>query len=122
MSQIVTVQKKDGSVRLCIDPRLLNEALKRERYHLPTFDGVIPAMAGAKVFSKLDLRAGYWHVVLTEQASDLTALQTSYERFKWKGFPFGVCVSSEILQRKVHEAFDGLQGVKCIADDVVVTG
>ena len=69
--QMVTVQKKDGYVRLCIDPRPLNEAKKRERYHLPTFDEVIPEMVGAKVFSKLDLRAGYWHVVLTEQASDL---------------------------------------------------
>ena len=124
VSQMVTVQKKDGSVRLCIDPRLLNEALflKRERYHLPTFDEAIPEMAGAKVSSKLDLRAGFWHVVFTEQASDLTALQTPYGRFKWKRLPFGLCVSSEIFQRKVHEAFDGLQGVKCITGDVVVTG
>ena len=80
--QMVIVPKKDGSVPLCIYPRPLNEALKRERYHLPTFDEVIPEMAGTKMFSKLDLRARYWHVVLTEQASDLTALQTPYGRFK----------------------------------------
>ena len=64
VSQMVTVQKRDGSVRLCIDPRPLKQALKRERYHLPTFEEVVPELAEAKVFSKLDLKSGYWHVVL----------------------------------------------------------
>ena len=56
---MVTAQKRDGSVRLCIDPRPLNTALKRERYHLPTFEEVIPDLADAKVFSKLDLKSAY---------------------------------------------------------------
>ena len=55
VSQAVVIHKKNGSVRVCIDPRPLNYALKRKRYHLPTFDEVLPELADAKVFSKLDL-------------------------------------------------------------------
>ena len=82
VSQMVTVQKRDGSVRLCIDPRSLNQALKRERYHLPTFEEVVPELAEAKVFSKLDLKSVYWHVVLNEESRDLTEFQSPYGRIR----------------------------------------
>ena len=62
VSQLVTVYRNDNSVRLCLDPRPLNAALKRERFHLPTFDEVISELANAKIFSKVDLCARYWHV------------------------------------------------------------
>lgn len=119
---MVTVHKKDGSVCLCVDPRPLNQALKRERYHLPTFEEIIPELADAKVFSKVDLKSGYWHVVLDKAASHLTSFQTPYGRYQWSRLPLGLCVSSEIFQRKVHEALDGLEGIFCIADDVVIAG
>ena len=120
VSQLVTVHKRDNSVRLCLDPRPLNEALKRERFHLPTFEEVLPKLPNAKVFSKVDFRAGYWHVQLDEQFSHLTCFQSPYGRFKWNRLPFGLSVSSEIFYRKVCEALDGLEGVFCIADDIVI--
>ena len=101
VSQLVTVHKSDNSVRLCLDPRPLNTVLKRERFHLPTFDEVIPELANAKIFSKVDLRAGYWHVQLDEQSSNLTCFQSPYGRFKWNRLPFGLSVSSEIFCRKL---------------------
>ena len=122
VSQMVTVQTRDGSVRLCIDPGPLNQALRRERYHLPTFEEVVPELAEAKVFSKLDLKSGCWHVVLKEESRDLTAFQSPHGRFRWNRLPFGLCVSREIFQRKVHEALDGLPGIHCVADDVIVAG
>ena len=124
VSQLVTVHKSDGTVRLCIDPRPLNEAvyIRRDRYHLPTFTELLPEMSDAQVFSKVDLRAGYWHVQLDEESSMLTTLQTPYGKFRWKRLPFGLKVSSEIFQRKVHEALDGLDGIYCIADDIVIAG
>ena len=122
VSQAVIIQKPDKSIRLCIDPRPLNKALKRERFHLTTFEELLPNLAGAKVFTKVDLKSGYWHVVLDEDASDLTATATPYGRFKWKRLPFGLSVSSEIFGRKIREAFDGLEGVHCIADDAIIAG
>ena len=47
VSQLVTVHKSDGTVRLCIDPRPLNEALRRDRYHLPTFTELLPEPSDA---------------------------------------------------------------------------
>lgn len=122
VSQLVTVHKSDNSVRLCLDPRPLNEALQRERYHLPTFEEVLPDLNNAKVFSKVDLRSGYWHVQLDEKSSLLTCFQSQFGRFKWNRLPFGLSVSSEIFARKVYEALDGLEGVFCIADDIVIAG
>ena len=92
VSQMVTVQKKDWSVRLFTDPHPLNKALNHEEYHLPLLMRRSPSWRVPKVFSKLDLRAGYWHVVLTEQVNNMTALQTPYGRFRWKRLPFGLCV------------------------------
>ena len=122
VSQIVTVHKPDNSVRLCLDTRPLNEALKRECYHITTFEEVLPDLANAKVLSKVYLRAGYWQVQLDEQSSLLATFQSPYGRFRWNRLPFGLNVSSEIFARKLHGVLDGLEGVFCIADDIVVVG
>lgn len=123
VSQMVTVHKRDGSVRLCLDPRLLNQALKRERYHVPTFEEVLPELADAKVFSRLDMKTGYWQVVLEEKSRDLTTFQTPWgNRYRWTRMPFGLNASGEIFMRKVHEALADLEGVFCIVDDIIVAG
>ena len=120
VSQMVASSKKSGAMRICIDPRPLNKALKREHYPLPTMDDILPALADDKVFSKVDLRNGYWHVVLDEESSFLTTFQTPQGRFRWRRLPFGISVSSEIFQKRLNQALDGLRGVCCIADDVTV--
>jgi hypothetical protein len=52
---MLIVEKKDGSIRLCIDPRELNKAIMREHYSVPTFDDVLPQLAGKKIFSIIDM-------------------------------------------------------------------
>ncbi len=71
ISQAVITPKKDGQVRLCIDPQELNKALKREHFTLPTLDDNLHELRDAKVFSKADLAAGYWHIKLEEESSKL---------------------------------------------------
>ena len=122
VSQIVVVQKPDGKVRLCIDPKELNKALMREHYSIPTLKDVLHDLEGSKIFSKADLSSGYWHVKLDEEASKLTTFQTSYGRYKWLRLPFGLSVSAEIFQKKLFESLAGLDGIICIADDVVIHG
>ena len=56
--------KKDGSLRICIDPQKLNQALKRSPHKVPTLEELNPQFAGSTVFSKLDAKAGYWSVHL----------------------------------------------------------
>ena len=60
-SQISVQSKKSGRLPICIDPRPLNEVLQRETYPLPTIDDLLPELANAKVFRKVDVSNGYWH-------------------------------------------------------------
>ena len=122
VSQASFPKKKDGSHRLCIDPGPLNKALEREAYHLPILEEMLPELAKAKVLSKLDLRSGYWHCKLDHESSLLTTFITPFGRYRWLRLPFGLNVSSEIFQRKLLEVLEGLKGIICIADDVLVDG
>ena len=121
-SQISVQTKKNGRLRICIDPRPLNEVLQRETYPLPTIDDLLPELANAKVFSKVDLSNGYWHCELDEASSLLTTFVTPYGRYRWLRLPFGTKVSSEIFQRKLNENLEGLKGVVCVADDILIFG
>ena len=60
VSALALVVKKNGNLRICIDPRPLNKALKREYFQLPTLDDLLPELADSKVFSTLDLQDGFW--------------------------------------------------------------
>jgi hypothetical protein len=122
VNQMAVQEKKSGDVRICLDPRSLNEVLKREQYVLPVIDDILPKLVNAKVFTKLDLRNGYWHLKLDEKSSYLTTFITDSGRYRWLRLPFGLSVSSEIFQKRLHQALEGLDGVVCVADDIVVYG
>ena len=122
VSQLAVTQKKSGELRLCLDPRELNKSLMREHYTLPVLEETLHELGESRVFSKADLSSGYWHIQLDEESSLMTTFQTCYGRYRWLRLPFGTCVSSEIFQKKLHEALQGLQGIACIADDVIIHG
>ncbi|KAL9953685.1 hypothetical protein ACROYT_G041138 [Oculina patagonica] len=122
VSSVLAVPKKDGSVRICLDPKDLNTAIKRSRYPLPTVEDVTNRLTSAKVFSVFDAKSGFWQVKLTEQSSFYTTFNTPFGRFRWLRMPFGISSAPEIWQRKMHEAIEGLQGVEVIADDFLVCG
>ncbi|KAK3738934.1 hypothetical protein RRG08_006501 [Elysia crispata] len=113
------VEKKNGSLRICIDPRPLNKALKREHYKLPTLDDVLPKFREAKMFTKLDVKEAFWHIKLDEEVSMLTTMITPFGRVRWTRLPFGLNVSSEIFQRHLTTAIDDL-GIVNVADDLLV--
>ena len=122
VSRMVTAVKKTGDLRICIDPQALNKALKRELHPLPIIDDILPELSKAKVFSSFDLKNGYWHCTLDEESSLLTTFQTPFGRYKWLRLPFGLNVSSEIFQKRLHMALENIEGVVCIADDILVYG
>ena len=121
VSSVVMATEKSGALRVCIDPKPLN-ALKLERYHLPVLDDLLPESAEAKVFSTVDLRTGYWHCIFDEESSFLTTFATPYGRYRWRRLPFGLSVSSEIFQKRVHQVLDRLDGILDITDDILVYG
>ena len=122
MSAMVTATKKSGELRICIDPRPLNKALKREHFPLCTLDDVLPELSDAKVISTMDLKSGYWHVSLDEESSFLTTFATPHGQYRWLRLPFGTSVSSEIFAKKLQASIHDLEGVICVADDLMVYG
>ena len=122
VSEIVVAVKKSGELRVCIDPRPLNTVLKRERYQIPVIDDLLPDLTDARVFTKVDLGSAFWHLELDRESSMLTTFATPYGRYRWLRLPFGLSVSSEIFQKRFHQELQGLPGVKCIADDILIQG
>ena len=119
----MVVPKKDSNnLRICLDPTDLNRAIQRENYPLSTIEDVATRLHGAKVFSLLDVRSGFWHVMLDEPSSYLTTFNTPFGRYRWKRLPFGICSAPEIFQRKIHQLIEGLSGVEVVADDLVIVG
>ena len=106
-------------MRICLDPKELNEAIQREHYPLPTIEEVATRLPGAKLFSVLDARNGFWHIVLDEESSFLTTFNTPYGRYRWKRMPFGISSAPEVFQRRMCEV---VKGVEVVADDIVVVG
>ena len=117
---MVVMPKKDGKTSICLDPQDLNKAIRREHYLLHTIEDVASRLHGAKVFTVLDVRKGFWHVELEEDSPFLTTFNTPFVRYRWKRMPFGICSALEVFQRHIHELIEGLQGVEVVADDFVV--
>ena len=122
VSSMVAMQKPDGRMHICFDPKELNEAIQREKYPLPTIEEVATCLHGAILFWVLDARNGFWHIVLDEESSFLTTFNTPYGRYRWKRMPFGISSAPEVFQHRMCEVVEGLKGVEVVADDNVVVG
>lgn len=122
ISNIVSVRKPNGTLRVCIDPSNLNKAIKRNHFPMPTLDDVLSELDGAKVFSLCDAKDGFLQIKLSPDSSDLTTFWTPFGKYKWLRMPFGLSSSPEEFQRRLSEALEGLEGVTVVADDILIYG
>ena len=96
-------------VRLCLDPKDLNKAIKREHYYTRTIDEILPQLHGKRYFSVVDTKKGYGHVELDKASSLLTAFNTPpFGRFRFLRMPFGLWMSQDVFQPKLDECYAGL--------------
>ena len=121
-SSITTSVKKDGSLPVCRDSKRLNDNLKRCPHKIPTLEELNPEFAEARVFSKMDAKAGYWSIHLDEASQEITTFQTPFGRYCYRRLPFGLCVSQDLFQQAMDRILARAQGCVGIADDVVVYG
>ena len=122
ISSIVAVPKKNGKLRICLDPKDLNRAIQREKYQHPTMEDIATCLHGAKVFTVMDVQNGFWHVSLDEESSYLTTFQTPFGRYRWRRMPFGISFAPEVFQRKMHELIEDMTGIEVVADDFIAVG
>ena len=119
---MVVVKKKNGNLRICLDPKDLNLCIALENYPLSTIEAIAAKLNKAKLFTVLDVKNGFWQIKLEKESSMLTTFNTHFGRYIWLRIPFGLCSAPEIFQRNMHELIEEISGIEVIADDFLVVG
>ena len=119
---IVLVRKKDGSLRLCIDYRTLNKRTIKDNFPLPRIEDTLDALHGAKWFSSLDLKSGYWQIEMAEEDKEKTAFTTPLGFYECNRMPFGLTNAPATFQRLMEKCMGDLNLKQCLVylDDIIV--
>ncbi|XP_029055276.2 uncharacterized protein K02A2.6-like, partial [Osmia bicornis bicornis] len=122
VSNLVIIEKPDKSLRLCLDPRDLNKAIKRNSSVLiPTVEEISEKLCNKNIFTVLDLKDGFWHVELDESSSELCTFSTVFGNWKFNRLPFGVNMAPEYFQEINNRNFGDIDGVTVYFDDICIS-
>lgn len=120
VSNLVIIEKKDGSLRICLDPKYLNNVLLREYHLIPKLEEIVPKITNKKYFSVLDLSEGFYNIKLDESSSELCTFNSPFGCYKFNRLPFGLSVAPEIFQKYNENAFGDIPGVIIYCDDMLI--
>ena len=121
-SNLVLVRKKDNTMRLCVDYRMLNEISQKDANPLPRIDACLDAMNGARWFSNFDLRSGYHQVLIDEDSRGKTTFVTREETSGFRVMPFGLTGAPATFRRLMDVVISGLNLEVCLVylDNIIV--
>jgi hypothetical protein len=125
-SNIVLVRKKDQSLRLCVDYRQLNKRTIKDAYALPRIEDILEGLGGAKYFSVLDMKSGYYQVEIAEECKPMTAFTVGPLGFyEYNRLAFGLSNAPATYQRLMEECLEDLNAgedkiCQIYLDDVIV--
>lgn len=119
---LVLAAKKNNGIRVCLDPRELNRAVRRAHFQLPTVSELAARLHGARYFSVLDANSGFWAVQLDEPSTDLCTFATPFGRYQFLRLPFGINCASEVFHGKMRQLLEDLEGTDSFVDDIIVWG
>ena len=97
VNSIVLVEKKDGSLCICIDPKELNKSIKHQYKSTLTAEYVSSTLSGKKVFTVIDMADCYWHIELDAKSSELCTFNTPFGRYKFNRLLFGISCAAFLL-------------------------
>ena len=122
VNSLVIREKPNGHLRICLDLKDLNKAIKQEHHPIPTLDDITSRLHESTLFSKLDAKQGYWNVKLNEESTLLTTFNTHKGRYNFLHMPFGLKMLQDIFQKKIDQTYEKCKGAVGIADDMQVFG
>lgn len=122
ISPLIVVPKGINDIRVCVDMRAPNQAIKRVVFPLPTLEFILVKLRGCKLFSKVDIRSAYHHVELDESSRYVTAFLTQKGVMQFRRLTFGINSAPEIFQRIMEQLMAKIDGAFCYLDDVIIAG
>ena len=122
VSSYVAVEKPDKTLRLCLDPRELNKAIKRPTFKLPTTEETLAKISTGKVFTKIDASSAYWQIPVDLESSHLLTFSTPFGRYRFLRMPYGISSASDVCQLYISQVIDGIQGAANSQDDIIIWG
>ncbi|XP_055711553.1 uncharacterized protein K02A2.6-like [Phlebotomus papatasi] len=121
-SPLVIVPKGLDDIRLCVDMRVANKAIKREHRLMPTFDDFLPQLKNAKIFSRLDIKDAFHQVEIDERCRNITTFITHQGAFRYKRLMFGISCAPELFQRTMEQMLAKCPNTIIYIDDLVIFG
>jgi hypothetical protein len=119
---IILVKKPDGSSRACVDYRKLNYLTVKDSFPLPRIDDAYQFLQGARIFSSIDLKSGFWQIKLTERSIPKTAFATRNGEYEFLVMPFGLCNVPATFQHMMNSILKECLGKYALVymDDIIV--
>lgn len=122
VSKMVVVEKPNKDVRICLDPKDLNQNLIKDYYSLPTLSDLTAELSNKQYFSVLDLKEGFWQIELEEETSKLCTFSTPFGCYKFNRLPYGINLAAEVFQKYNSKYFGNIEGVSIYIDDILISG
>lgn len=120
LSPIVPIMKANNTLRICVDMRQANAAVKRKTYPFPTMDDVRYKIRKSKFFTKLDVKQAFHQIELSQKSREITTFVTHTGIYRYKRLFFGLNCAPEAYQQILEQILQGLEGTINVFDDILI--